>query len=355
MKTLIISTVRVGYNGITNVILKHCKSLTADGYYFELVHSLGIDDSVRSDFELNNIPLHDVSNRNKDTIKYMIDLFRIMKRGNYDVVHVHGNSGTMIIELLLAKLAGIKNRIAHGHSTTNKHKVIHLLFKKFLGMLATYKIACSEKAGIWTFGKDYDIVLNGIDTKKFIFNNDIRNKYRKILGLGENFVIGHVGHMTPIKNHFFLLEIFAKVLKEKSNSRLLLIGDGPLLKDIEKKIDSLHLNDQVLLLGNRDDVNNLYQAMDVFLFPSIKEGYGIAAIEAQVSGLNCIVSEGVPKEVKLSDKLEFLPLSDADRWKSEILKFYGSNERLKLGNEELSFVDDERNINKLKKIYNQMD
>lgn len=355
MKILIVATVRVGYNGITNVILKHCKRLSSESYQFELVHSLGIEDRVRDDFELNNIPLHNISNRNDDTFKYVRDLFRIMKQGNYDIVHVHGNSSTMIIELLIAKLAGIKNRVAHGHSSTNKHRVIHVLFKRFLSMLATYKIACSKMAGEWTFGKNYNVVLNGVDTKKFIFDIKVREKYRKILGVDGNFVIGHVGHMTPIKNHFFLLKVFLSVLKEKPNSRLLLIGDGPLRQQIEKKVNSIGLNDHVLLLGNRDDVNHLYQAMDVFVLPSIKEGYGIATVEAQVSGLKCIVSEGVPEEVKLNEKVVFLPLTDVNKWRDEILKINSLKERSSLNEAELRLIDDERNIKKLKYIYNRMD
>lgn len=253
----------------------------------------------------------------------------------YKIIHGHVRS-TASIYLSIAKKYGLVT-IAHSHNTSSG-KGIKALVKNILQypirFRADYLFACSKEAGCWLYGRralskpNFRIVNNAIDAKKYTYNPDVRCRIRKALGLEGKFVVGNVGRFHPQKNHQFLLEIFKEVQGENQNAVLLLIGDGALRPQIEKKIAELGLRDHVILLGVRSDIPELLQAMDVFVFPSLYEGLGIVAIEAQAAGLPCIVSDVVPREAFLTDLVKALPLSASrQRWAAEILRFQENDER----------------------------
>lgn len=260
--------------------------------------------------------------------KYMNRLIKIFNENNYEIVHSHLNS-LSVFPLCCAYIAKVPYRIAHSHSTSNrKEKIKNILkniLKPFSKIFATNYFACSEHAGRWLFGdKTFDfgkvnIVHNAIDVDRFKFNEEIRKKVRKDLNLEGKFVIGHVGRFVTQKNHEFLIDIFNEVCKEKEESVLLLIGEGPLENKIRDKVKSLKLEKKVYFLNVRNDVNELMQAMDIFVFPSLYEGLGIVAIEAQCSGLKCICSTEVPNEVKVSNAIDFIELNNITEWKYKIL------------------------------------
>ena len=140
------------------------------------------------------------------------------------------------------------------------------------------------------------------------------------LGVTDKFVIGHVGRFRFQKNHSFIIDIFKEVCKKEPNSTLLLVGDGPLEEEIKKKVDDLGLLDKVKFLGARDDVNDLMQAMDIFILPSLYEGFGIVLIEAQASGLKCVISDSIPTDAIITKKVKRLSLDDdISIWVEEIL------------------------------------
>ena len=163
------------------------------------------------------------------------------------------------------------------------------------------------------------IFKNAIDLEKYRFSNATRKRYRNELDLENKYVIGHVGRFNQIKNHSFLIDVYAKLQKRRKDAVLLLVGDGPLLSNMQKKANELGIADTVMFLGNGDDVENLLCAMDIFIFPSTNEGLGIVAIESQASGLPCLVSDTLPYEAKVTDLLEYIPLKNgADYWASRI-------------------------------------
>ena len=262
--------------------------------------------------------------------KYHKELKRVLKEGNYKIVHSHINT-LSVFSLYAAKKAGVPVRIAHSHSTTNKKEWKKNLLKQVLRPLAkkyaTHYFACTEHAGRWMFnnkeinkGNVY-ILNNAIDLDKYKYSKKIRDKKREELGIKENaFVIGHIGRFMPVKNHQFILDVFNEIHKENKNAILLLAGKGPLLEEMKGKVKELKLTRYVKFLGQRNDVNELYQAFDAFIFPSLYEGLGMVAIEAQVSGLPCVVSTEVPSIVKVTDCLEFLELEDTvNTWKNVLL------------------------------------
>lgn len=240
----------------------------------------------------------------------------------YRIVHSHLDCMAGI-PLKYAKKHGVPVRIAHAHSSNqakDKKYLLKLLYKRMIPGTATNLFACSAEAGSWMFNRDdFHVLNNAIDTGQYAFDPEVRRAYRRELGICEGtLVVGHVGRFDPQKNHSFLLDVFSKIPGEPL---LLLVGDGPLRAEAEKHAQRLNIRDRVIFTGIRSDVHALLQAMDVFVFPSLCEGLGIVAVEAQASGLSCLISDGVPMACKATDLIVQLPLSvGAKQWADEVLK-----------------------------------
>lgn len=236
----------------------------------------------------------------------------------YKIVHGHVRS-TASIYLGIAQKYGIIT-IAHSHSTSNGSGVVSRIkdfFQLAIKDKADYMFACSDMAGEWLFGKNvlekenYRMIPNGIDLKRYGFNAERRKQIRRELNIGDNeFVIGHVGRFTEPKNHRFLVELFYEYQKSNPNCKLLMIGNGELFAIIKERCEKLNIMDKVILPGSRIDIEDFYQAMDVFVFPSLWEGLGIVLIEAQANGLPCLVSKNIPKEAIVSRNVKTLSLNN---------------------------------------------
>lgn len=207
--------------------------------------------------------------------------------------------------------------------------------RPFSKKYATDYFACSELAGRWLFGdKTFEqgkvtIINNAIDLDKFKYDEKIRKDKRKELGIKDDtLVIGHVGRFVAQKNHTFLIDIFNELHKKEKNSILLLIGQGPLMDEIKQKVDLHGISDSVKFLGQRDDVNELYQVFDVFLLPSLYEGLPVVGVEAQATGLLCELSSDMTKETKVLNTTRFISLDiSAEEWSSIILNNYSKFKR----------------------------
>ena len=254
----------------------------------------------------------------------------------YKIVHCHQDclSG---IPLKYAKKNGVPFTIAHSHSS-NQNKdlkyLVKLAAKKNICKYSDHLFACGKEAGEWMFKtSDFEILNNAIDTKKYIYNEEKSLEIKEKLDITDKFVIGHVGRFRKEKNHDFIIDIFKEVCEKEPNSILLLIGDGPLEEDIKKKVNSFELEDKVKFLGARDNVNDLMQAMDAFILPSLYEGIPLTMIEAQASGLDCIISDKVPKECIVTKNVKSINLEECPKyWANEIMKSK-NKERKNLYNE----------------------
>lgn len=281
----------------------------------------------------------------------------------YKVMHSHVRSYASLY-IPIAKKYGIKT-IIHSHSTSNGQgfsAMVKSVLQYPLRYQADYLFACSENAGRWLYGKsvckksNYRIIPNAINTKQYAYSEIVRNEMRKQLGIENKFVIGHVGRMTDAKNHMFLLKIFSELLKIRNDSILLLIGDGELRYSVEKEIERLNIQENTMVLGNRMNTEAYYQAMDVFVFPSLWEGLGIVLIEAQTAGLKCVISEKIPKEINLNTGLiEVLKLQESEKKWARII----SNLRLenRKGQREAACMagyDIEKNAREIEKFYKNL-
>lgn len=202
--------------------------------------------------------------------------------------------------------------------------------RPFSKKYATDYFACSELAGRWLFGdKTFEqgkvtIINNAIDLSKFKYDEKIRKEKRKELNINDDtLVVGHIGRFVAQKNHTFLIDVFNELHKKEKNSILLLIGQGPLMDEVKQKVETLGISESVKFLGQRDDVNELYQVFDVFLLPSLYEGLPVVGVEAQATGNLCILSNSMTQETKILDTTKFISLDmKTEEWVSIILDNY---------------------------------
>ncbi len=234
----------------------------------------------------------------------------------YKIVHVHQDCLSGVV-LKTAKECGVKIRIAHSHNANQDKNLKYLIKYYYMRMIpdyATKLFACSVEAGKWMFrGADFQVFNNAIYSEKYIYSSELKKKMRDEFGIAQSdLVIGHVGRFSPQKNHSFLIDIFYQIKQREHSAKLLLVGndtDENAVK-IKEKIETYGLKDSVIFTGLRKDIYKVMQAMDVFIFPSIYEGFGIVALEAQASGLPCLISDKVPIECKVTDKVQQISLSD---------------------------------------------
>lgn len=275
---------------------------------------------------------------NTQSVKEIYDALK--KYGPYDVIHSHTLFHCGIANLA-AKLAGVKVRIAHAHTTLDKsdsfvRKVYIQTMRSIINNSSTHLLACSNEAGKYLFGErnlnrsKYMYFPNLIDYSQFLREPSKEvEKFKRKEGLENSIVIGHIGRFMEAKNHKFLLQVMKSIINKNPNTKLLLVGDGNLRLQIEEFAKKEGIYNTIRFVGIRDDIHTMLHSMDIFVFPSIYEGLGLVLLEAQASGLPCIVSEAIQPEADLKMGLfSRLSLDDgADIWADTILKLAGKKEK----------------------------
>lgn len=309
--------------GLETLIMNYYRRMNRDRIQFDfLVHR-----DIPADYDAEILSLggriYRLPRLNPFSPGYLLQLDRFFsEHREYRIVHCHLDCMAGI-PLKAAKKHGVPVRIAHSHNsnqTKDWKYPIKLVCKRRIAAHATALFACSEAAGRWMFGgRDFLVMNNAIDAATYTYQPQIREEVRRELGLdAEALVVGHVGQFRPQKNHRFLLDVFAKL---PPSARLLLVGDGMLRSELERQAKALGVFDRVIFAGVRADVNRLLQAMDVFVFPSLFEGLGIALIEAQAAGLPCLISDGIPFACRVTDSVEPMGLDlSTDDWAAAVLR-----------------------------------
>lgn len=317
-KVLIINTIGLNYEGITSVIKNYVSAMDYTELEFHFVARTDTPTSLKCLFEQYGI-VHCVEDRKSSLLRYLSGIGALLKTG-FSAIHIHGNSGTMLIEVVLAKLYGVKNIIIHSHSTKTDHPVVNSLLKKAMMRMADTCIACSRASGDWLYGDYPHIILNNaVDLSSFCYSEDYREKYREEFDVGDHFLIGHIGHFSEPKNHFFLIDIFYAFHKLEPKSKLLLISDGPRFERVKEKVAELGLQDAVIFAGRRNDIAGIYSAMDLFILPSRWEGLPLVLLEAQANGLQVLASDVITKDAICTDNIRYKPLEDgAVSWAEQI-------------------------------------
>lgn len=325
MKVLVVmnsSKVKFG-GGIIQVILNYRDQLLGSPIEYSFAMNIESDEELIRKLTCFGEKYYYLPDKKVNLFRYVLSLFRICKCEKFDAIHVHGNSATMIIELIVAKICGVKNRISHCHNSKCSHGTLNKLLQPLLKKTYTKALACSDIAGDWIYGKNKYIVLhNAIDLEKFRFSQEARKNIREQLCLSDDIlVIGHVGNFNEQKNQEYLIEIFKKIL-EKNKAVLILLGSGSLESHVKELVKEYSIEDMVFFEGVRKDVYNWMSAMDIFVFPSKWEGLGMVAIEAQACGLPVLASDQVPSSARIAD-MQFLPLeTSAEIWSEKIVQMH---------------------------------
>lgn len=324
LKILVVNTVPTSKNGITNVIMNYICSMNNKDVVFDLMSINAPDKIYREVVESRGGNVYVLPRNGKAIIKYWFGLRSLVKRNTYNIVYIHGNSHTTLLDLSAARAGGCVVGMVHAHNTACNHAIVHKVLACLFDRVCTDRIACGEEAGKFMFGdKPFRVLNNGVDTIKFAYDKGKRDIIRKGFCWDEGcVVIGHVGYFNKVKNHKFIVDIFSELYKANSHYRLLLIGDGELRKNVEKQISELELKEKVVLTGNVDNVSDYLNAMDFVIMPSLYEGLPLSLIEQQANGLPCFVSDTITREVDKTGYLMFLPLSKtAKEWASQIVSY----------------------------------
>ena len=336
MVNILFVTGSLSLNGTETFIMNVYRCLDKTKFHADFLLSNGKRTCYYEEVESNGSRIYLCSSRREAPVKSYLELYRFFKQTGkrYDALHYCCGSLTSIAPIIFACLFGIPVRIIHAHNSncTGLHnKILHFLQCPIANILATHRLACSDKAANFfsSFSKKYIILNNGVDVNKFSFNREKRNFVRKTFGISDNeIVIGHVGRFNIVKNHSFILRIFSSYLRENPKSRLMLIGEGELEGNIKELAKDLGLMEHVMFLGLRQDIPDLLQAMDLFLMPSIFEGLPFVLVEAQSSGLPCVISDRIDKNVDITNNVVFLGLDQPyDRWSFEMTRILNKYKR----------------------------
>lgn len=334
MKVLYVLNDTLHHGGTESVVLNYHDHIDKEKVQIDYVLNTTKEElstnSLISALLEKGINVYSITPRRKDAKSNREEYMQVLAKGNYDIVHAHADAANNYF-LKLAKEAGVRVRISHSHNTRHQLKVnslkslIHYCYlencRREVRKYATHYMACSIEAGRWLYGNkavannEVYILNNAIDIGKYKFDASKREAIRQQLNIADKTVIGHVGRFVEQKNHDFLIDTFAKMTLMNDKYVLLLVGDGTKRKSIEEKAKSIGINDRVIFYGNTDNVCDIYNAMDIFAFPSLHEGLSVVMIETQCNGLVSLVSDigTVSKDTAITELVQFEPLN-VQRW-----------------------------------------
>ena len=322
---------RLEFGGVEAMLLNYTSHfLNPDSFDLHIITQDIYDPNCIMQFKKNQYTVHVVTHKRKSIIKNIREIYQNMKHEQYDIVHSHMNLTNFYV-VFLGKILKVPLRISHSHSAYNdrgiKAKLFYPMLKFLNKLFANVWIACGYDAGVYLYGKKavetgkVHIARNAIDLKRFRPDAERRKKIRAQYGIKNEFCIGHIGRFMAVKNHFFIIRIFVEILKSKPDAKLLLVGDGELREDIQNYVKEINIENSVIFTGTVLNTNELYQAMDVFLLPSLYEGLPVVTIEAQAAGLPCLISDRVDKRCAVTPYIQFFSIDKSvHEWALAILK-----------------------------------
>ena len=321
MRVLLVTSNLSLRSGVMSVLMNYLRNINKNENTFSLIYYDTVDTPTYEE-ELLRLGIEVLYIGRKGFIGGLRDFCK-PNYGRFDIIHINDPYISLCFIDIKARL-GVRRVIFHAHSTKFSDSRIKGIRNYFLSLpsrnIADSLFACSSKAGNIIFGSKFKdkghIVYNAIELEKFKFNLVSGLKVKEELGITGKTVIGHVGNMTPQKNHLFILDVFYEYFKKNSNTALLLVGDGFLKSKIQEKVKQLGIDNNVYYTGVVSNVADYMSAMDVFLFPSLFEGLGVVLIEAQTNGLRCVYSDVVPEEANLypEDNINLSLKDDARVW-----------------------------------------
>lgn len=307
-------------SGVMRVLMNYYYKIDRDKVQFDFLYFVKSDDSYQNEIIALGGNVYFVS-RPSISFHSLKELYHFFQQHGREYIWLHNHESYLTVLLYpLAKYFGISDVIVHAHLTKYSDKLLSAIRNAILcaplKILPVKKMACSQAAADFLYGKKQPVYIlrNLVDCRQYTYDAERREKLRCALGLQDTFVIGHVGRFQKQKNHRFLIELFAVFYQEHPDSRLLLVGDGPLESEIQNMVQEKQLESVVFFVGAQKDIVSYLSGMDVFLLPSLFEGLPMVALEAQANGLECILADTITEEVALSEKVQFCSLKDKKGW-----------------------------------------
>ncbi len=316
--------------GISTVVLNNYRNIDRSKIHFDIAlktESIGRNAQalVSLGAKVYFLPL-----KSKGIHQFEIALQKILEENKYDAIHDH-EGDTAFIALRIAKKCGLAQRIVHAHSA-NKDISIKGMMRRKLGQIlnsyyATNFIGCGQLAALLTFGKSKsvlnrtNIIYNSVDLQKFKYNKIIREKTRRQLGIESRYVIGMIGRLSLEKNHLFALNIMEKIHLQLPSALLLVVGDGEEKNRINTVIHNKKMGSYVTLLGNREDIAEINQALDINILPSFREGLPVSAVESMAAGIPILLSDKITRELSFGQDVVYLSLDDEKKWIESIISY----------------------------------
>lgn len=278
--------------------------------------------AYRSFLEEMGSKIYFVPAKGKKVFAHLIAFYKLLKKHpEYDTIYFNildaGASITEFIPWILGRKV-----VTHSHNSSTEKMCLHKICRPLLNFFTKEYVACSKIASEYMFGdsKKALIIPNAIDAQKFVFNPELREKKRQELKIGDKFAICHIGRLSLQKNPLRMLDIFRSVLQKEPNAILLSVGTGEMKEEVHNYAKNTGISDNVLFLGERSDISEILQAADVFFLPSLYEGLPIVGIEAQASGLSCVMSDNITQEVDITGNVIFISLTEANEvWAEKII------------------------------------
>ncbi len=322
IKILHMSTALDG-GGVEKFLLNYYKHINRKKIHFSIIVPGFKKGLLEDDFLQLGANVYHVHKLSDNLFKGIIDIYKVVKNNEYDVVHCHGNKSSLL-GIIFGFFCGIKVRIVHAHMT--EETIVHFkkIYKKIssliIDLFCTDRFACGEDAGIYLFGKrKFTIINNAIELENFKFDIDYRDKKRRNFS-NNDIILCCVARFNEQKNHKFLINVFYELTKLSTDYKLILLGDGPLMSSIKEKCKELGIIDKVFFLGNRNDVNKIMSIADIGILTSLYEGLPVVLVEMQAAGLPVLCSDSVTKEVNITKKIKYIDLKYGSKyWSKEIL------------------------------------
>lgn len=344
--------------GIESLFLDLIKYVNKKEYEVYLLTEREVDNNTREILKKNGVEIIVVSNKiKKNPIKYLEEMYKILKKGKWDILHLHISYGR---DFMIYFSKYLKLRIImHAHTTKIgiDSKCGRFIFLNLISKKNIEFIACSEEAGKYFYGEKikYEVITNGIDFRKYEYDKNIKKEYNRMLHLEGKKIIGMIGRISYQKNQRFAIEIFEKLQNLSQDYILLLIGNEADEKGIPQLVREKGLEKKVIFLGARSDIKELLSLIDIYLMPSRYEGLSVGLLEAQASGVQCLISDTITPKNIITKNVKALGLSDSpERWAEEIIKLYNKGREnidyKKLENSEYSI---KTFVEKVERIYEE--
>ena len=361
IRILVIDANPMTFDGITATILNYSEKLDKEQFDIDFVSINEVDSTIVSRIHQMGARLYTIKGRNKTPISYINKVAMLIKANKYHLVHTHGSSCTLVVEMIAARIAGVPC-CPHSHSTNCEHKIANRILRPVFNLLYRNGFACSQEAGEWLYRrKKYYVVNNGIDTEKYAFNPKDRLLVRGRLGIKDfETAIVQIGFFSEVKNHKFSLSMLKALNKREKKYRIIFAGDGGLFNQIKEEAKKQGVYEECVFLGAIDFIPQLLSACDVMVLPSLYEGFPFVALESQANGIKCYISSKVTRNVKFCEDVEFLDLNN-DIWTDEIsnAEKYDQSKRILASNRAISTIIDKgydinNNTKRLEKLYRDL-